>query len=326
MTGQHTIKEEKESAQDVRLQAARWMQRRQLWDWSAEDQAELDRWLAASPSHHIAYMRVMAIWNRTERLTALRGAPAPEEADVSRRNWSVVVRSVAAIALVSALGLAAGYRYLQIQHQTIWTTPVGGHEILSLADGSKIELNTNTVLRVSADQRTAWLDRGEAYFQIKHDSAHPFSVSVAGKRIVDIGTKFLIRRDRGELEVALVEGKARIEPAKPKDGTRTAVLTRGDVALASGSSLSVVKVPQASLMRELSWRQDLLIFDNARLADVAAELNRYNSQKLVIAPEIADLKIVASIPTNGIHAFKRVARDFLGLRVEERGQDIVISR
>jgi hypothetical protein len=46
----------------------------------------------------------------------------------------------------------------------------------------------------------------------------------------------------------------------------------------------------------------------------------------VIAPDVADLKIVASIPTNGIHAFKRVVRDFLGLRVEERGNDIVISR
>lgn len=324
MIGQRT--DANESTQDVRLQAARWMQRRQLWDWSAEDQAEFDCWLGQSPSHHVAYMRVMAVWNRTERLTALRGAPAPEQADAPRRNWPLIMRSAVAVALVSALGLAAAYRYMQFQHQTTWATPVGGHEILSLADGSKIELNTNTVLRVSADQRIAWLDRGEAYFQIKHNSAHPFSVTVAGKRVVDIGTKFLVRQDRGELEVALVEGKARIEPAKPKDDTRTAVLTRGDVALATGNSLSVVKVPQAALLRELSWRQDLLIFDNARLTDVAAELNRYNRQRLVIAPDVADLRIVASIPTNGIHAFKCVVRDFLGLRVEERGNDIVISR
>ena len=325
MTGSREITEAKESTQAIRLRAAEWMQRRQIWDWSAEDQAELDRWLAVSPSHHVAYMRVMAAWNRTERLTALRGAPLAEKTDAPRRNWSLVLRSAAAIALVSALGMA-GYRYLQVRHETTWTTPVGGREILSLADGSKIELNTNTVLRVSADQRSAWLDRGEAYFQIKHDSAHPFSVSVAGKRVVDIGTKFLVRHDSPELEVAVVEGSAKIEPAKRSDDTRTAVLTRGDVALATGNSLSVVKVPQAALMRELSWRQNLLIFNNARLADVAAELNRYNRQKLVIASDVADLKIVASIPTNGIHAFKRVVRDFLGLRVEERGQDIVISR
>ncbi len=325
MTGQDAITNARESTQDVRLRAARWMQRRQLWDWSVEDQAELDRWLAQSPSHHVAYMRVMAAWNRTERLTALRGAPAAEEAGAPRRNWSLILRSAAAVALVSAIGLA-GLRYLQIRHQTTWSTPVGGHEILSLADGSKIELNTNTVLRVSADQRSAWLDRGEAYFQIEHDSAHPFSVTVAGKRVVDIGTKFLVRHDSAELEVALVEGKAKIEPARPHGNTRTAVLTKGDVALATGNSLSVVKVPQAALQRELSWRQDLLVFDNATLAEVAAELNRYNREKLVIDPTVAGVKVVASIPTDGIQAFKRVARDFLGLRVEERGNDIVISR
>jgi transmembrane sensor len=325
MTGQLPIAEARESAHDVRLQAARWLQRRQLWDWSAEDQAELDRWLARSPSHHVAYMRVMAVWNRTERLTALRGASAPEGASTRRHGWSLILRSAAAIALVSAVGLA-GFRYLQIRHQTIWTTPVGGHEILKLADGSKIELNTNTVVRVSADQRSAWLDRGEAYFQIRHDSAHPFSVTVADKRVVDIGTKFLVRDDSADLEVALIEGKAKIEPVKPQAKIRTAVLTRGDVALATGNSLSIVKVPQAALLRELSWRQDLLVFDNATLADVAAELNRYNREQLVIDPTVAGVKVVASIPTNGIQAFKRVARDFLGLRVEERGNDIVISR
>jgi len=314
-----------ETAREVRMCAARWAQRRQFWDWSAEDQAELDRWLAQSPSHHVAYMRVTTIWNRTERLTALRGAPAAEEANARRFGWHLLAGGVAAIALISIFGLA-GYRYLELQKQTTWTTPVGGHEILTLGDGSKIELNTNTVFRISADQRTAWLDRGEAYFQIKHDSAHPFTVTAAGKRVVDVGTKFLVRYGTGDLEVALVEGRAKIEPAKAKSDARTAMLTPGDVALATGNSLSVVNVPVSRLTRELSWRNDLLIFDNATLADVAAELNRYNREQLVVDPDVAGMKIVASIPTNGIQAFKRVVRDFLGLRVEERGREIVISR
>jgi transmembrane sensor len=325
MTDQHPRAASKQTAREVRMRAARWAQRRQFWDWSEEDQAQLDRWLAQSPSHHVAYMRVMATWNRAERLTALRGSSPADEGKGRRLSWHLLVGSSAAIALISVLGLA-GFRYLELQKQTTWSTPVGGHEILTLGDGSKIELNTNSVLRISADQRTAWLDRGEAYFQIKHDSAHPFTVTAAGKRVVDVGTKFLVRYGADDLEVALVQGKARIEPAKPKNGVRTAVLTPGDVALATGNSLSVVNVPMSRLTRELSWRNNLLIFDNVTLADVAAELNRYNREQLVIAPDVASLKIVASIPTNGIQAFKRVARDFLGLRVEERGREIVISR
>jgi ferric-dicitrate binding protein FerR (iron transport regulator) len=56
-------------------------------------------------------------------------------------------------------------------------------------------------------------------------------------------------------------------------------------------------------------------------------LNRYNQEKFIIAdPNIARRKIDASIPTHGVQAFKRVVRDFLGLRVEDRGQEIIVSR
>ena len=51
---------------------------------------------------------------------------------------------------------------------------------MNFADGSRIELNTNTVLRarMTTDQRIVWLEKGEAYFRIKHDSTHPFIVMV----------------------------------------------------------------------------------------------------------------------------------------------------
>lgn len=326
MTGNAAADSHVETAQDVRRCAAAWVQRQNFWDWSETDQVELDRWLADSASHQVAYIRAKFVWNRTGRLTALRRAPGAVENSESWFNRSFLFRSAAALALVSALGFA-GVRYFEVKSQTTWRTPVGRREILTLGDGSKIELNTDTVLRIAAGQRTAWLDRGEAYFQIKHDNAHPFVLMAAGKRVVDLGTKFLVRFAADDLEVALVEGKARIESTKPHANARTAILAPGDVALATADSLSIVKVPARSIEKELSWRRDLLIFDNATLADVAAELNRYNRQKLVIAgSDVAQLKIVASIPTNGVQAFTRVAKNFLGLQVEQRGDEIVISR
>jgi transmembrane sensor len=326
MTGPAANNPGVEPAHEVRRSAAAWVQRQNFWDWSETDQTELDRWLAQSASHQVAYMRAKAVWNRTGRLTALRRAPVMAESSESRFTWTFLFRSAAAIALVCVMGLV-GARYFQIRGQTVWRTPVGGREILTLGDGSKIELNTDTVLRVAADQRTAWLDRGEAFFQIKHDANHPFAVTVAGKRVVDLGTKFLVRYDTDDLEVALLEGRARIEPVKSQTIVRSAILTPGDVALATADTLSVVRVPVHNIENELSWRRNLLIFNNATLADVAAELNRYNREKLVIAdPQIARLKIVASIPTTGVQAFKRVAKNFLGLQVEDRGDEILISR
>ena len=45
-------------------------------------------------------------------------------------------------------------------------------KLVSFADGTRIELNTDTVLRarMTTSERTVWLDQGEAYFQVKHDS------------------------------------------------------------------------------------------------------------------------------------------------------------
>jgi transmembrane sensor len=312
--------------QNVRMQAATWLQRRQFWNWSDADQAELDHWLAESASHQIAYMRVKAVWGRTERLTALRQSTKPPYENGSRSGGSRFIRGVAAIVAILLVGFI-GARYLTGVRQSTWTTAVGGRRVLSLLDGSKIELNTNTVLRIASDQRAAWLDQGEAYFQIKHDGAHPFVVTVSGRRVVDMGTKFLIKDNGNELEVALVEGRARIEPAKGQADAQNTILAPGDVATATGNSLAIVKKPTRVLANELSWRRDLLVFDNATLGEVATELNRYNREKFVIADSgIARRKIDASIPTHGVQAFKRVARDFLGLRVEDRGQEIIVSR
>ena len=81
----------------------------------------------------------------------------------------------ASLAILAIIGVTAGKFLVPHAQVRTFTTPVGGHEVVSFADGTKIELNTNTVLRASmtTDQRTVWLDKGEAYFQVKHDAAHP---------------------------------------------------------------------------------------------------------------------------------------------------------
>ena len=59
-----------------------------------------------------------------------------------------------------------------------YATAVGGHKTLTLGDGSEVELNTDTIVRMPkvAGQRQVILDKGEAYFQIKHDAENPFIV------------------------------------------------------------------------------------------------------------------------------------------------------
>ena len=313
----------KHDASDIEASAADWLQRRNFWNWSKADQAALDAWLAQSMAHQLAYWRLEAAWDRTERLEALRTAeePAPQ-----RKSWSLPLKIAAALAVTAAIGAGAAH-YIMQPRDRVFTTAVGGREVVSFADGTKIELNTDTVLRarMTTDSRTIWLEKGEAYFQVKYDSKHPFVVFAGDHRITDLGTKFLVRRDPGRLEVALMEGRVRFGAADASP--KSALLVPGDVVTATASTMFVTHRSQGSLARQLGWEHGMLVFDNMTLADAANEFNRYNRQQLVIAdPGAARLTIVGTFHTTDVKAFIDVAQDVFRLRVENNGNQIVISR
>jgi transmembrane sensor len=307
--------------QSVNEIASLWLERVHSENWSEQNQAELEAWLAQSSAHRAAYWRLEDAWSNASRLTALRQPMRPPVAQ--RRILPILARCAAVIAVAAAVGVFAA-RYFGAPQSRAYATGLGDRETLALSDGSRIELNTNTVLRVAAraNGRTVWLDKGEAYFEIRHDAAHPFVVFTAGHRITDLGTKFLVRQNRNRVEVALLEGKARVEGER-----RSAVLTPGDVAIATAHSLSVAQKPARNLTNELGWRRGRLIFSETTLADAAAQFNRYNTTKLVVRdPAVARMKINGTFPTGGTEMFARVAQHILQLRAAKHGNEIVISR
>ena len=313
-------------AKDARAQAGQWLERREFGPWTDADQAELDAWLAASPSNMVAFLRVERVWNRAERLRALNRPMREQSPAPQKTPLSVLPKLAAAFAFVAAFGIGA---YLMNGNgEKSYETPIGIRKTITFADGSKVELNTDTVLRarVSDSGRMAELVKGEAFFQIQHDAAHPFVVTAAGYRVTDLGTKFLVRRDGKRLEVTLVEGSARVDPASPDAHGKSTVLSPGDMVLATDEGLKVTKKTAPVLANEMAWRRGLLIFNHATLAEAAAEFNRYNSQKLVIAnPTVARRTSGGTVPTSGVEEFAEVAKGIFGFHVKTQGNDIVIQ-
>lgn len=311
-------------AMEIEAEAAAWIRRRNFWAWSDEDQSNLDAWLDAALAHRIAYWRLNAALARTERLAALRPAaekPAPEK---PHRFMPLALRIAAVALLFAAVGIA-GVNYTSSPRERVFSTPVGGHEMVTFADGSRVELNTNTVLRtqMTSDARNIWLEKGEAYFQIKHDSAHPLVVIAGKHEITDLGTKFSVTRAPEKLEVALLEGSVRFGSANGK----SRLLKPGDEVTATPHSVSVTRKSEQELESALAWRRGLLVFKYTPLAEAAAQFNRYNEKKLIIAdPAVAQLTVYGTIPVNDVDGFIRVARSVLGLHVATNGNNIVISR
>jgi transmembrane sensor len=313
---------------DVEASAAAWLRRQQYFDWTDVEQAQFDDWLTQSNNHAAAYWRLKAAWARTERLAALRNPPSsPTGSAKSKRNWSLVGRSFAGLSLLLVIGIAA--MILLQPGPATYSTSIGGRETVVLADGSSVDLNTDTVLRADLGRghRAVEVEQGEAFFRVEHDASSPFTVIAAGHRIVDLGTSFLVRASTNKLEVTLVSGRARLETSNVSIQHGSKILMPGDVAVATSDSLSVLKKSPNELTDELAWRRGALVFHNTSLADAADQFNRYSDKKLIVPDaQAAALTINGTFRTNGVEQFARATSDVFGLRVEHRGSDIVIGR
>jgi len=315
-----------ERAKDIRAAAAAWLERRQRGHWNDADQAAFEAWLAASMHHSTAYWRVADAWNRADRLRVL-GAPMRATAAPQRKATPWILRAVAAAVVVAVAGGAAYTTYFAAPAPKSYSTTVGGRETLAFADGSEIDLNTDTVVRtaVTREKRMVWLDRGEAYFRIKHDAAHPFVVIAGGHRVTDLGTQFIVRREEGRLEVSLVEGRAQVAAAN--GSLRPKTLKPGDVLVATANTMAVTKKAAETLTDKLGWRQGVIIFRHTTLADAAAEFNRYSSSHLAVEGDaVARLTVVGTFRANDMKSFVEVAQTIFGLKVEHRDNEIVLSR
>jgi transmembrane sensor len=323
----------RKDALDIRRRAGEWLVARNASDsWSEIDQQSLDQWLAESPGHLIAYWRLEAAWTRAQRLSAVRGTAGAAPDHARGRNWFALLRVPAAAAVAILVGLGAmAYLRGSISHTPVmqsFATGIGGHKILKLADGTKIELTTSTAVRLAIGvKREIWLDRGEAFFEVAHDPAHPFILNVRGQRIVDIGTKFLVHRKDDGVDIMVADGEVRIESSAAHPQHEPVLLKADEAAIVSADSVAVVKKSPEEIENELAWRRGVLIFDEATLREVAGEFNRYNTTKLVIADEkTADLSVGGTFPASGVESFVRVAQHILKLHVEKRGESIVLSR
>ena len=316
-------------ARDIEQKAALWLIRSDEPEWSADDQAALDSWLDESMAHKAAYWRLEHGWREADRIAALGPTPANDSA----ARWALAGwRPGAAAAALAALLLFGAVQLSRTEPGPISDlrvdTPVGGHKIVPLVDGTKVELNTATAMRasVSRSRREVWLDRGEAYFEVAHLDGRPFVVHAGSRTITVLGTKFSVRRDGDKIAVSVVEGRVRIEDARQLDKDASAILTAGDVAVARGPSTLLAARSEARVESALAWRGGMLEFDGTPLDSAAAEFNRYNRRQIVISDsQTANIRIGGTFQASNVDTFARLLHDAYGLQIDSGPETIRIS-
>jgi transmembrane sensor len=169
------------------------------------------------------------------------------------------------------------------------------------------------------------LNKGEAYFQVVHSEAKPFVVVVGNRKIVDIGTKFLVRQDAAKIQVSVFEGLVRFEPGQSHRAP--VALSAGETLVATAKNISIAKATSSQVTEALGWRRGLLVFYRKPLTDAASEFNRYNSQQIVIVgSDLGRMPITGTLSATDPNQFIRMAKNLFGLRVEHTNGKILISR
>jgi transmembrane sensor len=264
------------------------------WTHSAQDTASSSEPLAVpassqgpgpldshrSPSHqlHLHELRAAGARPRARRRVYRLSARA-----------SRIAASFVALAVLVAAG-AGGWLALNRNDTETYATAVGEFRRIPLKDGSVLTLNTDSTATVifSASRRKVELARGEALFKVAHDTARPFDVQAGSALVRAVGTEFSVRlRNDSAADILVSEGRIAINP--PSSLTFAA----GTLARVRSGRIDASTLPSSDITRRLEWTSPAqrLSFQDATVAEVVAELNRYNTRQIVLAPDLAQQHI-----------------------------------
>ncbi|QHE92557.1 DUF4880 domain-containing protein [Pandoraea fibrosis] len=304
-----------DAAERIRHEAAQWFARTCGAELTPTEADARDAWLAADPLHRAEYAALQRVWqaaaavpvDRMRQLTASTEAqatvgmqshdPGPRRSPKGLASALTLVLGVAIGAVLLRTPALAPGDTIQASHPSApadsdgaqaFSTRAGERRTVTLADGTSVELSTRTVIRVHyrPERRDVTLVEGEAMFSVTHNPSRPFVVDAGNGQITVTGTRFDVRRASSGVVVAVesgsvkVDGRAAQSPRVPQTPTVTLTSGLGTTIRSDGSLAPAQSVDLAS---SLAWREGKLVFQNATLADVVAEVSRYRESPVTVA-------------------------------------------
>lgn len=275
-------------------------------------------WLTSDHSHRQAFEKVADMWGDIGALPPVAvDALMPEIATPARKSplgrwltWPAAVAAAIAIAVV-----AISYVLLPAEPALdTYRTAKGEQREIALQDGSRVDLNTNTLLEVRLGDKQRWLHlvQGEAYFSVASDKQRPFVVDMDGATARAVGTEFnIFRPDNQTARITVTEGIVQVRDTARS--TDVAVLRRDEsVNYDQQDGISEVKAADAGVT---AWRERQLVFASTPLSEVIDTLNRYSKTPIqLIAKDTALFKVSGVFSTEHPVETARAVAEALALQ------------
>jgi transmembrane sensor len=350
--------------QQILDEAAEWFVDFREGDLDANGKANFSRWLRRSPEHIEAYLEVAAVWEDVPNVVAKESldtdaliAQARAEVSVvslsksSARNSGrvtilagtvrsriadrLVLIAASLVACVGTAGLAWHHWY-----QGMYATDIGEQRLITLDDGTTVELNARTRLRVNLQPRlrNVALLEGQALFHVAKDSARPFIVQSGTTSVRAVGTQFdVYRKDSGATVVTVVEGRVAVSAIEPASAHPTssntapansaAYLSAGEQVIVTAQSNTHATAQAADVTAATAWTKREIVFQATSLSDVVEEFNRYNRHQLIIDdPTLRAVRVSGVFSSTEPASLLRFLSEQLQLSVKDQNGKIEISR
>lgn len=316
--------------------AADWFARLLAPDCSEREREDFEAWCAASDEHAAAFAAVadchFAAAELKDDLRVRTAARAARQSAGSARRSFVRAPWLAAAAVL-LLAVAAGSWWVvggRKVEPVRYATAVGERRAVELADGTQLQLDTDTEVSATFGpaSRELILERGRVRIDVAQDARRPLSVRSGRGVVHDIGTQFQVERRDDGITVTLFSGLVSVALA---ESTATAA---GNVVLAPGEALRLDDRGRFGRPEPIDpdaasdWTRGVLAFKERRLADLLEEMNRYSETKIrVDDAELAALLVSGVFRVDDQASLLQALQTGWALRAQRvSDHEIVLSR
>ncbi len=304
---------------------------KQLEDWvlaSPENKEQFKAykkaWILSGINHNIKEIDVDKEWVNTakqlfsekkENIRQISAKPRYRIGNIFR------IAAAAAIILITSLWM---YRYLE-KDKYVNVVAQNNIEESILPDSSMIYLNRYSSVKYptmkNKKHRMVELT-GDAFFEVKRDTAHSFIVKADDIRVEVLGTSFYVdaRKDQTQIVVIVKSGTVAVASKDKK-----IILKAGEAGIYNKNTGALIK-KQNKDHNYLAWKTDLLIFEKTSLEDVVFDLNRkFHTDISIGNPQLGSCEITATFNKKSLDAIINIIEKTLKIKAEKKDGRIIFT-
>lgn len=212
------------------------------------------------------------------------------------------------------------------------TTPKGGIYTLELPDGTRIWLNAASSLKYlpvkgGSPERRVTL-RGEAYFEVAKDKAHPFFVETAHQEVKVLGTHFNISAydEDPSTRTTLLEGSVLVHG--PVQGLKSvdnqAILVPGQQASLTPKDL---KIGTADFKETLAWKNGYFIFNEETLGSIMQKVSRWYNIDVVFKDDLEKTSFIGVISrSKNLASVLQLLQETGNVHFKMEGRSVIVMK